>query len=83
MAFPLPRTRDDATDRRAANRAVGVSAVGLAATGLALQVEVEGWVDPDLTVRASDALGREVADAIARDLPETGSLTWTSRAAPS
>src|SRR6202042_1876539 len=33
-AFPLPKTRDDAQDRRAANRAVAVSAVGLAGTGL-------------------------------------------------
>ncbi len=32
--FPLPRIRDDAKDRRAANRAVAVSAIGLAATGL-------------------------------------------------
>jgi divalent metal cation (Fe/Co/Zn/Cd) transporter len=34
-AFPLPSVRDDARDRRAANRAVAVSAVGLGATGLA------------------------------------------------
>jgi cation diffusion facilitator family transporter len=33
-AFPLASTRDDAQDRRAANRAVAVSAIGLAATGL-------------------------------------------------
>jgi cation diffusion facilitator family transporter len=33
-AFPLPGRRDDAKDRREANRAVAVSAVGLAATGL-------------------------------------------------
>jgi len=33
-AFPLPRLRDDAKDRMAANRAVAVSAVGLAATGI-------------------------------------------------
>jgi Co/Zn/Cd efflux system component len=33
-AFPLPRARDDAQDRRDANRAVAVSAVGLAGTGL-------------------------------------------------
>ena len=33
-AFPLPSIRDDARDRREANRAVGISAVGLAATGL-------------------------------------------------
>jgi cation diffusion facilitator family transporter len=34
-AFPLPGIRDDAGDRRAANRAVAVSAIGLGATGLA------------------------------------------------
>jgi divalent metal cation (Fe/Co/Zn/Cd) transporter len=34
VAFPLPGTRDDAKDRREANRAVAVSAIGLAATGL-------------------------------------------------
>src|SRR5260370_10199883 len=33
-AFPLPKIRDDAKDRREANRAVAVSAAGLAATGL-------------------------------------------------
>jgi hypothetical protein len=33
-AFPLPGTRDDIQDRRAANRAIAVSALGLAATGL-------------------------------------------------
>jgi cation diffusion facilitator family transporter len=34
-AFPLARTRDDADERRQANRAVGWSAIGLAVTGLA------------------------------------------------
>jgi hypothetical protein len=33
-AFPLPGIRNDAADRRAANRAVAVSAIGLAGTGL-------------------------------------------------
>ena len=33
-AFPLPSTRDDVQERRAANRAIGVSAIGLAATGI-------------------------------------------------
>jgi cation diffusion facilitator family transporter len=51
-------------------------------TGRTLRVEIEGWVDPDLTARDSDALGRRVADAVAGQLPEAGSLTWTSRAAP-
>ncbi len=33
-AFPLSRTRDDADERRQANRAVAVSAIGLGITGL-------------------------------------------------
>jgi cation diffusion facilitator family transporter len=51
-------------------------------TGRTLRVEIEGWVDPDLRAKDSDALGRQVADAISRQLPEAGSLTWTTRAAP-
>lgn len=51
-------------------------------TGRTLRVEIEGWADPDLTARDSDALGRQVADAIAQHLPQAGSLTWASRAAP-
>jgi cation diffusion facilitator family transporter len=51
-------------------------------TGRTLRVEIEGWVDPAMTARDADALGREVAGAVARQLPQTGSFTWTSRAAP-
>jgi cation diffusion facilitator family transporter len=51
-------------------------------TGRTLRVEIEGWVDPDLKVRDADGLGRQVAAAVAAGLPEAGSLTWTSRAAP-
>jgi cation diffusion facilitator family transporter len=51
-------------------------------TGRSLRVEIEGWVDPDLPVKDADALGHLVADAISRRLPEAGSLTWTTRAAP-
>jgi divalent metal cation (Fe/Co/Zn/Cd) transporter len=51
-------------------------------TGRTLRVEIEGWVDPDMTARESDALGRQVADAIAEQLPEASSLTWATRAAP-
>jgi hypothetical protein len=45
-------------------------------------VEVEGWVDPDMTARDADAVGRLVAGQISRQLPEAGSFTWTTRAAP-
>ena len=51
-------------------------------TGRTLRVEIEGWVDPDLTVTGADALGQQVAQAIASQLPDAGSFTWTPRAAP-
>jgi divalent metal cation (Fe/Co/Zn/Cd) transporter len=51
-------------------------------TGRTLRVEIEGWVDPDLPARDADALGRQVAAVLSRHLPEAGSFTWTSRAAP-
>ena len=51
-------------------------------TGRTLRVEVEGWVDPELTAKDADTLGRLVADQITRQLPEAGSFTWTTRAAP-
>jgi cation diffusion facilitator family transporter len=50
-------------------------------TGRTLRVEVEGWVDPALTAREADAMGRLVADEVSRQLPEAGSMTWTTRAA--
>jgi hypothetical protein len=79
----------DQLDTTAAEAAAGFGAGVVHAhartqwTGRTLRVEVEGWVDPDLAVRAADALGRQVADAVAGRVPEAGSLTWTSRAAPS
>ena len=51
-------------------------------TGRTLRVELEAWVDPDLTAREADAMGRLAADVISRQLPAAGSLTWTTRAAP-
>jgi cation diffusion facilitator family transporter len=51
-------------------------------TGRTLRVEIEGWVDPDLPARDADAMGRLVADSLSRQLPEAGSFTWTTRAAP-
>jgi divalent metal cation (Fe/Co/Zn/Cd) transporter len=51
-------------------------------TGRTLRVEIEGWVDPDLPAREADALGRQVATALAGKLPDASSLTWTTRAAP-
>jgi cation diffusion facilitator family transporter len=51
-------------------------------TGRVLRVEVEAWVDPDLTARDADALGRRAAEAIAQALPDAGAFTWITRAAP-
>jgi len=51
-------------------------------TGRTLRVEIEGWVDPGLPAKDADALGRLVAGQISRRLPEAGSFTWTTRAAP-
>jgi cation diffusion facilitator family transporter len=51
-------------------------------TGRTLRVEIEGWVDPELPARDADALGRQVADQLSRQLPRASSFTWTTRAAP-
>jgi cation diffusion facilitator family transporter len=51
-------------------------------TGRTLRVEIEGWVDPDLPAKDADAIGRLVADELSDQLPEAGSFTWTTRAAP-
>lgn len=50
-------------------------------TGRTLRVELEGWVDPQLTTRQADALGRQVADAVEKAVPDIGSFAWTARAA--
>ena len=51
-------------------------------TGRTLRVEIEGWVDSELPAKDADAVGRLVADQISRQLPEVGSFTWATRAAP-
>jgi cation diffusion facilitator family transporter len=51
-------------------------------TGRTLRVEIEGWVDPELSARDADAMGLLVAEQISRLLPEAGSFTWSTRAAP-
>jgi divalent metal cation (Fe/Co/Zn/Cd) transporter len=50
-------------------------------TGRTLRVEIEGWVDPELTAKDTNAHGGPVAGQVSRQLPEAGSLTWTTRAA--
>ncbi|MDQ2813708.1 MAG: cation diffusion facilitator family transporter [Actinomycetota bacterium] len=51
-------------------------------TGRTLRVEAEGWTHPDLTVSQADALGQQVALAVAGQVPDMGSFSWTTRAAP-
>jgi len=51
-------------------------------TGRTLRIEIEGWVDPDMPARDADELGRQVATALSREVPDAGSLTWTTRAGP-
>jgi cation diffusion facilitator family transporter len=51
-------------------------------TGRTLRVEIEGWVAPGLTVSGADSLGQQVARAVARQLPDVSSFTWTARAVP-
>ncbi len=51
-------------------------------TGRQLRVEIEAWVDPAMTAREADALGREAARAVAGELPDLSSFTWAARAAP-
>lgn len=50
-------------------------------TGRTLRLEVEGWVDAGTTLAKCESIGTAVAAAIASDLPEVRSFTWTARAA--
>lgn len=50
-------------------------------TGRILRIEVEGWVDADVTARDADNVGRAVADAVEAAIPEIGSFAWSARAA--
>jgi cation diffusion facilitator family transporter len=49
-------------------------------TGRTLRLEIEGWVDAATNVAEADGIGEAVAAAIARDLPEVRSFSWTARA---
>ena len=51
-------------------------------TGRTLRVEIAGWVDPGPPAPHADALARRVAGQLSCQLPEAGSFTWTTRAAP-
>jgi cation diffusion facilitator family transporter len=51
-------------------------------TGRTLRMEVEGWVDATLPVADAEEIGRQVADAVGRAIPDAATLTWVPRAAP-
>ena len=51
-------------------------------TGRTLRVEIEGWVDPGLSVAQADQLGVRLAQAVHAGLPEARSVTFTPRAMP-
>jgi hypothetical protein len=44
-------------------------------------VEVEGFLDPSTPLVAADEIGRSVAAALAAEIPDMHSFTWTARAA--
>ena len=50
-------------------------------TGRTLRVEVEGFLDPKTPLAAADQIGRGVASALALQIPDMHSFTWTARAA--
>ena len=50
-------------------------------TGRTLRVEVEGFLNPDTPLAAADQIGRRVGAALAPQIPEMHSFTWTARAA--
>jgi cation diffusion facilitator family transporter len=50
-------------------------------TGRTLRVEVEGFLDPHTPLAAADQIGRSVAAALAPEIPEMHSFTWSARAA--
>ena len=49
-------------------------------TGRTLRVEVEGWVEPGMTVAESDDVGARVAAELAAAIPDMRHFTWTPRA---
>jgi cation diffusion facilitator family transporter len=50
-------------------------------TGRTLRVEVEGFLAPETPLAAADQIGRSVANALAPQIPEMHSFTWSARAA--
>jgi cation diffusion facilitator family transporter len=51
-------------------------------TGRTLRIDIEGWVDPTLSVHAADQLGCLVGDAIHHSIPEARAITFTPAPCP-
>jgi cation diffusion facilitator family transporter len=52
-------------------------------TGRTLRIEVEGWVDPTLSVHDADELGCLASNAIHNAVPQARAISFTPRAMPS
>jgi cation diffusion facilitator family transporter len=52
-------------------------------TGRTLRIEIEGWVDPTLSVHHADELSCRVSNAIHQAVPEARIITFIPRAMPS
>jgi cation diffusion facilitator family transporter len=52
-------------------------------TGRTLRIEIEGWVNPALSVHDADELGRLASYAIRDAVPEARAISFTPRAMPS
>lgn len=48
-------------------------------TGRTHRIEVEGWVDQELSVAQADEIGRTVATRVGSELPDIRSFTWAAR----
>lgn len=48
-------------------------------TGRTLCLEVEGWLDPDITVTEADQIGQLVAARLTTRLPQMRAFTWAAR----
>jgi len=52
-------------------------------TGRTLRIEIQGWVNPTLSVHDADELGRHVNKAIHDAVPKAPAISFTPRAMPS
>jgi cation diffusion facilitator family transporter len=48
-------------------------------TGRTLRIEVEAFLDPDITIAEADQIGHLVATALTAQIPDMRSFTWTAR----